>query len=290
VWQTQKLARAASISYNCRVEVQADAIVVAFQSEDVLEGCVRSLRRDPAVKRIIVVNNSPGDGSSRAVEKVPNVDFIESADNVGFGRAINHVRHLITSPWVVLANPDTTQSDDTITATLQFLEAQPLAALVGPRLFTPDGKLDRNSKHGMNLLRMIAEKIGGPERLQGSRSRADHEHAHLSEYVIGSFVVCRRIALDQVGWFDERIFLFGEDQDLCRRLRAAGWEVWYAPVGKVIHSSGHSWRQLDDEGQAHFRTSRRRELRADAGRLAACAYPLLEWLSGRMARRSRDRP
>jgi N-acetylglucosaminyl-diphospho-decaprenol L-rhamnosyltransferase len=263
---------------------RADAIIVAFRSADVLRACVASLRCDAAVGRIIVVNNSPGDEASVAVEGIADVLLIESPANVGFGRAINQVRHLAESPWIVLANPDTVQDHDTVSKAIDFLDARPEAALVGPRMFTPDGRLDRNSKHAMNLFRMIAEKFGGPESLQGSRSRADHAREHLTEYVIGSFVVCRRSALDAIGWFDESIFLFGEDQDLCRRLRRAGWEVWYAPIGKVVHASGHSWRQLSDVGQVHFRLSRRRELRADQGALAALVYPLLERISGRLPR------
>ena len=126
---------------------------------------------------------------------------------------------------------------------------------------------------------MLAEKLGAPERFHVSRTRKEHERAHATEYVIGSFVVCRRSALDAVGWFDERIFLFGEDQDLCRRLRASGWEVWFAPVGRVNHKGGHSWRQLSDEGRAHFKISRRRELRADSGLIAVLLYSPLERIS-----------
>jgi hypothetical protein len=61
--------------------------------------------------------------------------------------------------------------------------------------------------------------------------------------------------------------------------------VWYAPVGKVVHRSGHSWHQLDDEGKAHFRLSRRRELMADAGRMSAFIYLFFERLSRYIAQR-----
>jgi N-acetylglucosaminyl-diphospho-decaprenol L-rhamnosyltransferase len=272
------------------LDTRADAIIVAYRSAEVIRACVQSLRNDPALNRIIVVNNSPEDGTRQALQGISGVHFFESHENVGFGRAINRVRHMVTASWVVLANPDTTQETDTISSAIEFLRDKPSAGLVGPQMFTSDGRLDRNSKHAMSLHRMIAEKLRLSERMQVSRTRSDHLHAHQSEYVIASFVVCRRSALDSVSWFDERIFLFGEDQDLCRRLRAAGWEVWYAPVGRVIHASGHSWRQLGDVGHAHFRLSRRRELRADAGPISAFLYPLFERASGRMRRKTRPGP
>jgi N-acetylglucosaminyl-diphospho-decaprenol L-rhamnosyltransferase len=270
------------------LRLRADAIVVAYRSREVLADCARSLRRDPAVGRIIVVNNSPGDGVEAVLEGIPAVIFRESPANVGFGRAINAVRGCVEAPYVVLANPDTRQEDATVSAALDFLALKPRAALMGPRMVTADGRLDRNSKHSMGLIRMLTERLRGPKAFRAARSRADHMRAHASDYVIGSFVVCRREALDAVDWFDEQIFLFGEDQDLCRRLRAAGWEVWFAPVGRVVHWSGHSWRQLSDQGQAHFRNSRRRELRKDSGSVVAGLYAALERLSRACARRPRD--
>jgi GT2 family glycosyltransferase len=257
-------------------KAQADAIIVAYQSADVLRECVASLRSDPSVDRIFIVNNSPGDGTSKTVEGLLGVTFLESPGNVGFGRANNSVRQLLGHEWVVLANPDTAQSRDTITACIRFLAERPQAALVGPRMVTGEGKPDRNSKRSSSLLRVLGEKFGAPQFLRGARSHAEHQRAHLADYVIGSFMVCRRSALDSVDWFDESIFLFGEDQDLCRRLRRKGWEIWFAPIGYVTHRWGHSWRQMSDEGKKHFRVSRARELRADSGWLSASVYQLLE--------------
>jgi GT2 family glycosyltransferase len=271
-------------------EARAEVIVVAYQSADVINDCVRSLSEDPSVERIIVVNNSPGDRTAAAVGDAPGVMFIESPENIGFGRANNSVRHLLQHPWVVLANPDTTQYCNTITACIAFLHEHPQAALVGPRMVTGEGIPDRNSKRSTTLMRVLGEKFGAPQAFRGARSHAEHDTAHLADYVIGSFMVCRRLALDSVNWFDEDIFLFGEDQDLCRRLRAQGWEIWFAPIGRVSHRWGHSWRQLDDRGKYHFRLSRARELRADSGRLSAFAYELLEGVNAKTKRFRSSRP
>jgi GT2 family glycosyltransferase len=131
---------------------------------------------------------------------------------------------------------------------------------------------------------MIAEHCRYPSFLRLSRSAAEHTIAHETTWVIGSFVVCRRAALDAVGWFDESIFLFGEDEDLSRRLRRNGWEVWYAPVGSVEHQSGHSWRQLRDEGRKLSRQARARALSAERGALQADLYRALCAVSDGVAR------
>jgi GT2 family glycosyltransferase len=257
----------------------ADAVVVAYRSGEVIGECVQSLVKDPAVHRVVVVNNSAGDSTEAEIEGLTQAIYLPSAANVGFGRAVNSARPHIARDYVVLANPDTRQSHSTVGQAVRFLEEHPAAALVGPRMVHPDGSVYRNSQHALTLSRMIAERVGWPNQLRIQRTIAEHGVPHVTDYVIGSFMVLRRAALDSVGWFDENIFLFGEDQDLCRRLRRAGWEVWYAPVGQVVHAGGHSWRQLSDRGRHSFRQARRRELRADSGRLAALLYSSLEMIS-----------
>jgi N-acetylglucosaminyl-diphospho-decaprenol L-rhamnosyltransferase len=261
------------------VDRRADAVVVAYQSADVIVDCVLSLDRDPAVDRIFVVNNSRGDGTKSALKDIARATYLEPDENIGFGNAVNLVQGQCRNDYVVLANPDATQSGATVSKATEFLDARPRAAVVGPRMLSPDGTLYRNSQHSISILRMVAERIGWPEKLRVARSHSEHETAHPTDYVIGSFLICRRAALDAVGWFDSSIFLFGEDQDICRRLRSARWEVWYAPLGEVVHESGHSWKQLDDEGREWFRRARPREVKAEIGLLPAAIYSMLEKLS-----------
>lgn len=255
--------------------MKADAVVVAYRSAAVIRQCVAALRSDPSIDRIVVVNNSAGDDTIDAVSQIDNVVYIESPQNIGFGSAVNLARSYITAPYVVLANPDTQQSCDTTTDLLQFLDDRPAAAMVAPRLYTADGDVERNSQHDLTLPRMAFQAIGWPQATQVMRPRSAHLNAHITQCLIGAFVLCRVKALDEVAWFDESIFLFGEDQDLCRRLRAVGWELWFAPVGRVEHLDGHSWQQLADRGKALFREARARELRKASGPLGAGTYRLL---------------
>jgi GT2 family glycosyltransferase len=253
---------------------RVDVIIVAFQSSDVIASCIEGLRADPAVDKIVVANNSGEDETRAIVERFPDVVYRQLDANLGYGRAVNIALEDVSQEFVVLANPDARSDDRTTSELMRFLVSHPRAAIAAPRMWEANGRLYRNSKRPLSLMRMGFEALGGPEAFQVSRPRRSHEAPHLSDYVIGSFVICRVTACESVGWFDESIFLFGEDQDLCRRLRSEGWEVWYAGVGNVIHSSGHSWRQLPDSARQHFRRARYRQLKADAGPIQAGLYRL----------------
>jgi N-acetylglucosaminyl-diphospho-decaprenol L-rhamnosyltransferase len=266
--------------------VKADAIVVAYRSAEILADCLHALRADSAVDRIVVVNNGRDQETGMVARRVAGTVFLQQEENVGFGRAVNAARPHLVSEFVVLANPDAVQSRSTTREALAFMAARERIGALGPRMLASDGSLFRNSQYDLGLLRLATQsqlerwallrKVADGLRLQRwlgqQRSAAQHRVSHPTDYVIGSFMVCRRRALDQIGWFDESIFLFGEDQDLCRRMRMAGWEIWYAPVGQVTHSGGYSWRQLPDQGRAHFRQARYRELLRARGRLPAELY------------------
>lgn len=162
-----------------------------------------------------------------------------------------------------------------------FLSERPQAGIAGPRMCHADGTLYRNSQRFLTLPRMFFQRIGWSARFSMSQPLNAFEASHETDYVIGSFLVCRTKVLHEVGWFDSSTFLFGEDQDLCRRVRARGWEVWYANRGAVVHDSGHSWQQLDDRGRSAFREARTRELRVNRGRFQALVYRGLSAVSER---------
>jgi len=277
--------------------MRADAIVVAFRSASVIEECMQSLRSDPAIDRIVVVNNSLDAETREITARLSGTVFLQQPENIGFGRAVNRARLFVRNDFVVLANPDTVQTGTTTSEALAFLERRKLVGILGPRMITSDGEFYQNSQREIGLwgiatqalidrhhrTRDLLSAVGLAGHIGERRPASEHLVPHATEYVIGSFLVCRRAALDDVGWFDESIFLFGEDQDLCRRMRRSGWQVWYAPLGEVTHLSGHSWRQLSDQGRAHFHEARYRELLRARGPIQAAVYRHLSRLLMRLS-------
>ncbi|MDQ6949278.1 MAG: glycosyltransferase [Actinomycetota bacterium] len=245
--------------------LRVDVVVVAYRSHDVIGPCIASLLQDPAVGQVIVVNNNPGDAVSRLVQAMPGVELIEADRNVGFGPGINLTRNRVGAPFVAIANPDTVQMGDTLTDIAAFLESRTTAGVASPRVFDSHGGLCCSSEREVSVACLLLDSLGLPPGLGTRRSRRVHRQAHMTMNLNGAFLVARRRALDDVGWFDDSIFLFGEDQDLCRRMRRAGWEVWYAPVGHVVHAGGHSWRPLGQEAWQAQRDARAEQLRRAHG-------------------------
>ena len=260
------------------------AVVVAYQSADVIGDCVRSLLDEGSVDEVVVANNSPGDGLFDAIPSDLRVRVFDMPGNLGFGRANNAASRLLdsTTDFVVLANPDTRCTPGTVRAAISFLDKTPAAGVVGTRMIFPDGKPYVNSQRELTLPRMIGSSLRLPWPFGTRQPSWRLTHTHQTPYIIGSFMVARRRALDTVEWFDESIFLFGEDSDLCRRLRRAGYEVWYLAEGEVVHFSGHSWRQLNRHGQRLFEEARERELRRSRGPISAAMYRQLVRVSRRL--------
>ena len=98
------------------------------------------------------------------------------------------------------------------------------------------------------------------------------------DWVTGACMLVRRQALDQVGLFDEGFFMYSEELDLCRRLRAAGWEVVHLPSATVVHYEGRSSGQVAARRQLLFDTSKVRYFAKHHGRWAAAClrHVLLE--------------
>lgn len=259
----------------------ADAIVVAYRSADVVESCVTSLLQQGPVSTVTVVNNSAGDAVSEMFRDESRVEVIDAPANLGYGNAINRARASCSRPYVVISNPDLTVGSGTVAACIAFLERHPRAGVVGPRVVDEDGNLSLTSQHDASLFQLIVTSLGGPAGLGVPRSARQHARTHRAEYLIGAFMVCRREALEEVGWFDPSIFLFGEDQDLSRRLVRADWEVWYVPVGEVVHIDAHSSSQVPGLTERHLRLARFEQLHRSGRPIQARLYRFIMRILGR---------
>lgn len=261
----------------------ADVIVVAYLSEQVITECVDNLLDDGSVRRVIVVNNTPNDPVSSMFNAVDDVLVIDAPGNIGFGNAVNLAGSHCSSSWIAIVNPDAVQEPGTVGECIEFLRSYPRAGMVGPRVVWPDGSLQLTSQRDYGLFRMVVTSIGGPSFWRIERPGRDHASAHETEYLVGAYLCCRRQALDDVGWFNTSIFLFGEDQDLSRRMRQLGWEVWYAPIGKVVHQDAHSSNQVPDIVRYHSRRARYQQLMASGRWIQAEVYRFLVKVMGRWA-------
>jgi len=237
-------------SYQCDISV----IIVSFNTRDVLRECLQSIDRELCDLRveILVVDNNSNDGSPEMVEsEFPHVRLIRSAVNLGFGSANNAAIQAARGRYVVLLNSDAFLCPGSLRLAIENMDRHPEAGLGGGRLVgrdlasQPSARMFPHVITDAFVLTGLADKYPG-SRLFGysDRTWADLSQSSQVDWVPGAFSIIRREVLDQVGSFDPRFFLYGEEVDLCRRIKQAGYQIWYWPEIRVVHIGGESSRQL----------------------------------------------
>ena len=234
--------------------LDATVIVVSFNTRDLLRECLLTLGREAGdvSYEAIVVDNASRDGSADMVAaEFPFVRLIRSETNLGFAAANNRAFDVARGRYIILLNSDAFVRPNAIRLSIEHMDANPRAGLAGGRLVGRDGSWQPSARMYPslvnNLLMMSGLAAKYPHsRLMGRMDRtwADQFQAAQVDWVPGAYSIIRRTLLDQIGFFDERFFLYYEEVDLCRRVRAANSEVWYWPDIVVEHIGGESAKSM----------------------------------------------
>ena len=198
----------------------------------------------------VVVDNGSSDGSTAIVEELaPQVRLLRNGDNVGFARGMNQGLAATTASRVLIMNPDCHLTSGALAAMSTELDRSPSCALVGPRILHPDGSLQGSARGDPDmltglfgrstLLRRMFPALAVSRRNVVGTVGPDRESLTV-DWLSGACMLARRDALESVRGFDERYFLYWEDADLCRRLRARGYHVRYVPNATAVHTVGQS--------------------------------------------------
>jgi N-acetylglucosaminyl-diphospho-decaprenol L-rhamnosyltransferase len=191
----------------------------------------------------ILVDNGVGDGTGEMVrERFPWVRVIDAPGNIGFGAGNNLAFREAKGDYVMLLNPDLTIFAGEIEKLLAFADANPDIGLIGPKLLNPDRSLQRSFHRFPTPFIPIYRRtfLGRLERGEKAikaylMEDADPNVTQDVDGLFGAAILIRRPALDQIGEFDERFFMYFEDVDLCRRAWENGWRVCYAPITEFVH-------------------------------------------------------
>lgn len=229
-------------------------IIVSFNTRDLLRECLRTLfsHLGGVSAQTIVVDNGSKDGSADMVaDEFPNVELVRGEANLGFGPANNRGFERATGRYIVLLNSDAFVDSNTLRQSIEYIDAQPDVGLAGGRLVSRDGEWQPSARMFPSLLNEFLTISGLSARWPRSRffGRVDRTWADQSvaadvDWVPGAYSIIRKTVLDEIGLFDERFFLYFEEVDLCRRIKAAGFRVVYWPQIKVVHIGGESSRTV----------------------------------------------
>ena len=225
--------------------VDISSIIVNWNTRDLLLQTIVSLK-DQATRfstEIIVVDNGSTDGSQAATAAAfPDVAVIDTGANLGFSRANNIGICRARGRYICLVNSDTKALPGSIDAMGAYMESHPECGILGPKTLNGDMSLRVNCRTFPTLWNLLCGAFCLHRLFPRSRILGENLMRHFGHDIVrdvdilpGCFLMIRREALDAVGLLDERFFIYGEDKDLCRRFRDAGWKVTFCPDAKVIH-------------------------------------------------------
>jgi GT2 family glycosyltransferase len=208
---------------------------------------------------VVLVDNASSDGTVRAVrDDHPWVRVIASAANLGFAAGNNLAARHARGRHLMLLNPDALPAPGTLRRGIELMENQPRCGLGGGELRGPDGSRQPSARMFPTLRDEFFTLTGLAARYPRSRlfarldrRWADPDQPAQVDWIPGAFVFIRASVWRWLGGFDERFFMYYEEVDLCRRLRAVGMQVHYWPELKATHIGGASARTV-----AHARVSR----------------------------------
>ncbi|MEY4427531.1 MAG: hypothetical protein RLZZ182_220 [Pseudomonadota bacterium] len=236
------------------MSIEASIIIVNWKVRDLLRACLQSVRDQAGLRmdqmEVIVVDNDSRDGSVEMVRaEFPEVRLIANADNPGFGKANNQAMPYCTGRYVVLLNPDTVVLDGAIGTMVRRMDACPDVAAMGCRLLNADGSLQRWTggafPRALNLANhyLFLDQLL-PRALRPMPLYLDHDApADIDvDWVSGAFMILRTPMLGGQ-LFNPDFFMYGEDMELCHRLKLAGHRVVYSPAASIIHYQGASMKQ-----------------------------------------------
>jgi N-acetylglucosaminyl-diphospho-decaprenol L-rhamnosyltransferase len=228
-------------------------IIVSWNVAEDVCACLQALDSTTQTSHeTFVIDNASHDGTVERVRLLfPQTHVIANTTNAGFARACNQGIKQSSGAFVLLINPDCVVSAHACDALLAYARSHPAVGVVGPRLMRPDGA---NDLHNPRLLPTLwsdfCDRTGLADAFPHSRLVAAH---HLPQWdrascgpvegLSGACMMLRRQALADICLLDEGFFLFGEDADLCLRLRKSGWDVHYVGTAPVVHSGGASTSQ-----------------------------------------------
>jgi N-acetylglucosaminyl-diphospho-decaprenol L-rhamnosyltransferase len=266
------------------VRVDLTVVVVSYNTRELLARCLEAVRaaRDELVVELIVVDNASRDGSAAMVaEQFPEAALIANGTNLGFGRANNQALARARGRYVLLLNPDTVAHADALRELVRFADSRPEAGAVGARLEYEDGRLQHSAFRLPDLRQALfgffdVVPIDSP--INGRYRPERYSRAFPAEHLLGAGLLLRREALEQVGAFDPRYFMYFEETDLCARLRRAGWENVYTPTARVVHVSAASTSASRERMSVEFHRSQAYFYRKHHGLLGYAALKAVVWL------------
>ncbi len=267
-------------------------VIVTYRSQKTIRACLDAARRchDAGVMDTVVVDNDtpPPDATRDILAREASFARVVLCDhNTGFGRGCNRGLAEVRTPYVVFINPDATLEPDAVRTIVSFMDAHPRCAVAGPAILQhEDSSGQPVYMHVGGLLRpayVVRDSLGRGYSSRFRKPMIPGAPPFVSDWVSGAMLVGRVEVLRDLGAFDPRFFLYFEETDLCRRVLAAGHEIWAVPGAAVEHIGGVSAAEESNDRvkgciAVHYYQSRFYYLQKHFGGFRARAVTLAEFV------------
>jgi N-acetylglucosaminyl-diphospho-decaprenol L-rhamnosyltransferase len=220
----------------------AAVAIVNYNTREHLRRCVQSaLSEQPA--QTIVVDNGSDDGSVTMMrEEFPSVELVVE-ENRGYGAAGNVAVRRARTRYVLLLNSDVRLYKGALATLVEYLSAGIGVGIAGPCVIDEQGRIEKSARAFPTPGEILLQETG-LHRLPIRRlQQLPPDHGGSVEWLLGAAMAIDVRAFERVGGFDDAYFMYGEEIDLCLRLRQAGWAVHYVPTAQVTHVGGASTSQ-----------------------------------------------
>ncbi|MEK7565965.1 MAG: glycosyltransferase family 2 protein [Patescibacteria group bacterium] len=228
-------------------------IILNFNTRDFLRQCLKSINYSC---QIIVVDNNSSDGSVEMVKKeFPKIAVLARNVNDGYVKGNNAARKLANGKYILFLNSDTKLFPDTLKTMIDFMDSDKTIGISTCLTELPNGKLYYACHRGFPTpLNSLLYFLGLPSNYNGAFWPLDKIHE--IDACSGTFLLIRKNLLNKIGWFDEDYFAYGEDLEMCYRVKELGYKVMFNPTVKLIHYWRASTSSADQKTQATWNKAR----------------------------------
>lgn len=232
--------------------IDVSIIIVSYNTKDLLKSCVNSLYQTTPKKlktEIIVIDNKSSDESTEMIRnEFPRVILIANKENLGFSKANNLGIKKASGRYLLFLNPDTVVQKDTLSEMISFMDNHQNCGASTCKIEIPNGMLDDAAHRAFPTPWNAITHFSGLSKLFRTQKLftgyslgwMDPNSIHEIDSCAGAFMLVRHEAGEEVHWWDEDFFWYGEDIDFCYRLKEKGWKIYYVPTVSILHYKGVS--------------------------------------------------
>jgi GT2 family glycosyltransferase len=229
-------------------------IIVNYNTQQLLFECLKSIynpklkEMDNLIETIVIDNASSDDSQIMLAKCFPKVKIINNTKNIGFGKANNQGVKIAQGEWVLLLNSDTQFKLDTLKKILLVINQAHWLDVIGCKILNPDGTIQPSAGYFPSLIRITSQMLFWDDlpivkhyfKPYQQSLRKFYSQFHQVDWVTGAFFLISNKLYQKVKGFDESIFMYGEEVELCYRLKAFGATIKFNPEIEIFHNKGGS--------------------------------------------------